>query len=83
MSKAITMINYPLIPSQETVEKMNLIFSETRFSEPMRKALVRHFVDGWSKGNAAETYYIKLPNLEKQVRRCNLFNNKCNMIANA
>jgi hypothetical protein len=77
------MINYPLIPSMESVEKMNLIFSETRFSEPMRKALVRHFVEGWPKGLAANAYDIKLPNLEKQVKRCNEFNNKCNLIANA
>jgi hypothetical protein len=77
------MIDYPLLQGQEPNEKMQLIFTLTKLSDNMKTALFKYYCEGYPKSIAATYADVLLPNLEKQIKRCNELNNIANLIAKA
>jgi hypothetical protein len=77
------MIDYPLLQGQEPDEKMQLIFTLTKLSENMKLALFKYYCEGYPKSIAATYACVLLPNLEKQIIRCNEISNTANLIAKA
>ena len=77
------MIDYPLLQGQEPEIKIELIFKLTKLSESMKLALFVYYCEGYPKSIAATYADVLLPNLEKQIKRCNELNNTANLIAKA
>jgi hypothetical protein len=69
------MRDYVLLQGHEPKEKLELIFSLAKFGPMVKTALIQYFCMGYPKSIACEGTGVLLPNLEKQINRCNDLNN--------
>jgi len=75
------MRDYVLLQGHEPDAKLELIFSLSKFGPAVQIALKQYFCMGYPKSVTCEGTGVLLPNLEKQINRCNDLNNTAFLIS--
>jgi hypothetical protein len=75
------MRDYVLLQGKEPEQKLELIFTLSKFGPVVKTALKQYFCMGYPKSVVCEGTGVLLPNLEKQINRCNDLNNTAFLIS--